>query len=148
MLANLEDPPPVLYAQGNVDVLRKLSVAVIGTRRPSKYGSQCGQKLAAGLARDGIAIVSGLAEGCDTAGHLGALDSAGATVAVLAHGLDTIYPASNKDLAARIVAEGGERKFSGASRSCGQLFSIVTESRIPTAEGLLEISVENFCSSL
>jgi DNA processing protein len=106
-LRQIEDPPLVLFSRGNSALFESTSVAVIGTREPSDYGYQSGFKIAASLAKSNMTIVSGLALGCDSAAHEGCLSENGKTIAVLAHGLDTIYPAKNKKLAERILENNG-----------------------------------------
>lgn len=107
-LKHIPDPPAILYARGNVACLHDpLSVAVIGTRRPTGYGRQAAFRIARTLAVRGMTIVSGLAAGCDTAGHEGCLAANGRTAATLAHGLDMVYPPRNKGLAERIVRASG-----------------------------------------
>jgi DNA processing protein len=103
----LPDGPLLLFVLGNSDCLLRDSVAIIGTREPTDFGTRAARKIAKSLAEAGWVIVSGLAEGCDTAGHEGCLDGCGQTVAFLAHGFGRIYPASNKNLAERIVEKGG-----------------------------------------
>lgn len=101
--------PPILYCKGSLDALNpEKSVAIIGTRNPTDFGRRMGRRLAQLLAEDGYVVVSGLAVGCDTAGHEGALDARGQTVAVLATPPDApVYPSQNQGLADRIVEEGG-----------------------------------------
>lgn len=99
--------PTILYYRGNLSVTRKPALAIIGTRNPTEAGKTAGQYYARAFASIGINIVSGLALGCDTAGHLGALNAGGATTAFLAHGLDSVYPQENKNLAEDIVSRGG-----------------------------------------
>lgn len=107
-LRNIPDPPVVLYVRGNAECLyREPAVAVIGTREPSQFGLSAAEKLSANLASLHFVIVSGLAIGCDAAAHTGCLKAAGQTVAVLAHGLDQIYPSKNRDLADQILDSGG-----------------------------------------
>ncbi|MBT7060697.1 MAG: hypothetical protein HN976_36730 [Lentisphaerae bacterium] len=108
-LVGIADPPHILFCEGDSSLLSyRKQVAVIGTRKPTDYGRKCAGKIAQELAERGWCIVSGLAEGIDTAGHEGALAAEnGRTVAFLAHGLDMVYPAKNTDLAARIVDQGG-----------------------------------------
>ena len=107
-LKTIPDPPPVLFAKGSLSGLSSdLSVALIGTREPSDFGRKSAYAIGKSLAEAGSIVVSGLALGCDTEGHLGCLDGAGVTVAVLAHGLDKVSPASNRPLAERILSEGG-----------------------------------------
>jgi DNA processing protein len=106
LLQQIADPPLVLYAQGDVGVLSRHAVAIVGTRRPTAYGSSVAQRLAADLARRQLVVVSGLARGIDSAAHRGALEGQGRTVAVLGSGLDIVYPRENKRLAERIVESG------------------------------------------
>ena len=107
-LREIQDPPLLLYVKGNIDSLRgKLTVAVIGTRTPTVYGEKSAEKFGRRLAEAGIAVISGLAVGCDERGHMGCVEVSGYTIAVLAHGLDSIYPKKNADLAKRIVNIGG-----------------------------------------
>jgi len=106
-LRNIPDPAPILFLMGNWESLNAPCAAVIGTRSPSSYGARCAERIAKRLAERGVTVVSGLAEGCDTEGHKGALHGHGKTIAVLAHGFGKIYPASNKNLAAEILEHGG-----------------------------------------
>ena len=99
---------PLLYCRGSLAGLNDCrSVAVIGTRRPSAFGRRQARAFGHDLAAEGFVIVSGLARGCDTEAHRGCIDAAGITVAVLAHGLDSIYPPENADLADRLIGAGG-----------------------------------------
>jgi len=84
----------------------KPTIAIIGTRTPSAFGTRYAKHIAGYFAQRGFNIISGLATGCDTAAHLGAIDANGATSAVLANGLDTIYPKENKALAEQIKGSG------------------------------------------
>lgn len=107
-LREINSPPLILYLKGDLSILDPdNSVAVIGTRNPTPYGEDSGFKIGKRLAESGLIVVSGLATGCDTAGHQGCLAAGGKTVAVLAHGLHTIYPPCNQQLAAKIVENGG-----------------------------------------
>lgn len=103
------DPPLVLYYRGGLKALTLPGVAVIGTREPTPTGVKAGKYFSGKLAESGFNIVSGLAIGCDTSGHEGALDAGGVTTAFLATSLswDDIYPQENLDLAKRIVKNGG-----------------------------------------
>ena len=99
---------PFLYCRGSAAGLNdRRSVAVIGTRRPSPFGRGQARAFGRDLAAEGLVIVSGLARGCDTEAHRGCLDAGGTTVAVLAHGLDSVYPPENAGLAERLTAAGG-----------------------------------------
>lgn len=99
------DPPVVLYARGNVDLLAAPSIAVVGARRPSPYGLAMSERLAADLAARGLVIISGLARGIDSAAHRGAL-SAGTTIAVQGCGIDLCYPSENKRLKEQVEQKG------------------------------------------
>src|SRR5665213_2254764 len=106
-LLEIYDPPAVLWTRGDVGLLNRAGIAVVGTRHPTPYGSGMAEMLSRDLARRGLVILSGMARGVDTAAHKGALDVAGKTVAVWGTGIDVIYPKENKKLAERIVMEGG-----------------------------------------
>lgn len=101
------DPPVVLYYKGDLSITKMPGLAIIGTREITDFGSKAGMFLAQEFAKRGFCIVSGLAIGCDTIGHKGALAVGGKTIAFLAHGLDTIYPPENTELAQQIVDNGG-----------------------------------------
>jgi DNA processing protein len=105
-LKQIPDPPLVLYVRGDVKVLSRFALAIVGTRRPTAYGSQVAQRLARDLAQRQLVIVSGLARGIDSAAHRGALEAAGKTVAVLGSGIDVIYPREHKRLAEQVVECG------------------------------------------
>lgn len=97
----------VLYVKGNVGALNIPSVAVIGTREPTSHGEEITKRITDWMIQRGWAIVSGLALGCDSIAHKQAIESGGKTVAVMAHGLQTISPSRNKDLAASILSSDG-----------------------------------------
>ncbi|WP_444454587.1 DNA-processing protein DprA [Rhodobacter capsulatus] len=98
------DAPPILWAMGKVDLLARPRVAVVGARNASSLGQRMAQKLAEEMGRAGFAVVSGLARGIDAAAHRAALPTG--TIAVMAGGIDVIYPTENTELARRIAAEG------------------------------------------
>lgn len=100
-------PPAVLYYMGDIEAAVLPGVAVIGTREPTDYGYEFGQRIARQCCDSGFAVVSGLAVGCDTSAHEGALAANGRTIAVMAHGLDSVYPPANRGLAERIRESGG-----------------------------------------
>jgi DNA processing protein len=106
-LREIYDPPAVLWVRGDVRVLARAGIAVVGTRQPSPYGAGMAELLSRDLANRGLAIFSGMARGVDTAAHKGALDAGGKTVAVWGTGIDVVYPKENKKLAENIVAGGG-----------------------------------------
>lgn len=105
-LLAMSDPPPVLYAIGRIDLLAWPGLAIVGSRSATRQGEATAEAFAAGLARAGLAIVSGLALGIDAAAHRGALDAAGGTIAVVGTGADVVYPATNRALTTRIRAHG------------------------------------------
>ena len=105
-LLQLAKPPQELFIKGAIPTKKAPVVAIIGTRKPSSYGREVTQKLAYNLAKQGVVIVSGLAMGIDTIAHTAALEAEGTTIAILAEGLHTIYPASNKGLAEQITKHG------------------------------------------
>ncbi|HEY7472052.1 MAG TPA: DNA-processing protein DprA [Gemmatimonadota bacterium] len=107
LLGVIDDAPPSLWVRGDASLLAATAVAVVGARHATALGLEMGERLGAGLAAAGIVVVSGCAIGIDAAAHRGALDVGGATVAVLAGGLDVAVPPSNRSLASRIVREGG-----------------------------------------
>jgi len=106
LLRNIAQPPPVLYVKGAMIPTDEFAVAVVGTRHASAYGKEVARRLAQGLAENGVTVISGLALGIDGIAHRAALEAGGRTVAVLACGLDTVYPYSHRELAERIVASG------------------------------------------
>lgn len=102
-------PPLLLYYRGNLEALKMHGIAIIGTRTPTKEGILAGNFFAKELATRNINIVSGLALGCDTAAHQGALEAHGVTTVFLANGLDwnSIYPKENLELAQQIIQNDG-----------------------------------------
>jgi DNA processing protein len=105
-LREIFDPPVVLFARGRIELLGSLMLGVVGTRRPTSYGTAVAERLAADLARAGLTIVSGMARGIDTAAHKGALSVGGNTVAVLGCGVDVVYPSENRRLVTELVEKG------------------------------------------
>ena len=105
-LAEIYDPPPVLYIRGKLEPGDERSVAVVGTRASSGYGLEMATRLAGGLAANGVTVVSGLAVGIDAAAHRASLDAGGRTIAGVGSGLDQVYPAKHADLARKIAESG------------------------------------------
>ena len=105
LLACIADPPPVLWARGQLDALDKPAVAVVGSRAATPYALEVGTRIAAELAGRGIVVVSGLARGVDSAAHRATL-GAGPTIAVQGCGLDRVYPPEHADLASQIIERG------------------------------------------
>lgn len=106
-LAQLTDPPLILYLKGNIDLLKKNKLAIVGTRHPSTQGMQNATDFARDLAKNGLTIVSGMALGIDKCAHSGALDGAGSTIGVIGTGIDQVYPSSNRALFEAVTARGG-----------------------------------------
>ncbi len=109
-LLECDDAPLMLYALGSCDLNQARFVSIVGTRHATPYGTAFVDDLVSGLASrcaDPVVIVSGLAYGIDIAAHRAALDAGLPTIGVLAHGLNTIYPASHRDIAARMARSGG-----------------------------------------
>jgi DNA processing protein len=106
MLAEIADPPGILFVRGEIRPRDGLAIAIVGTRHASHYGLSQAERLAGGLARAGFTIVSGLARGIDAAAHRGALDAGGRTLAVLGSGVLNIYPPEHEKLAADVIARG------------------------------------------
>ncbi|MEQ8849216.1 DNA-processing protein DprA [Botrimarina sp.] len=105
-LREIHDPPPVLYCRGAIHAEDRRAVAIVGTRRATRYGLRCAATFAAELARAGVTVVSGLARGVDGAAHTAALDAGGRTLAALAGGLSRIYPPEHTRLADRVAERG------------------------------------------
>ncbi len=99
LFTQISGRPLLLYVNGDAGALHLPSLAIIGSRNPTRGGLRNSVEFARYLAQRGFSIVSGLAEGIDTAAHRGALDVGGTTVAFLGHGIDRVYPAANRDLA-------------------------------------------------
>jgi DNA processing protein len=105
-LADLSDPPRALWARGDLALLDRACVAIVGTRRATAYGERVARELGRVLALAGATIVSGLARGIDACAHRGALDVDGATIAVLGTGLDIVYPRAHASLQQTIAERG------------------------------------------
>jgi len=105
-LATINDPPYLLYVRGTVTAADANAVALVGSRHCTDYGRRVAARLAAGLARAGVTVISGLARGIDGTAHRAALEAGGRTLAVLAGGLSRIYPPEHADLAREVEAAG------------------------------------------
>ena len=105
-LLEISDPPPLLYAKGNLALLNQPCIAIVGSRNASVQGEKNAEAFAQGLCSYGLCVVSGLALGIDGAAHRGALKANGATIAVVGTGLDIVYPAQHRDLAHQIAEHG------------------------------------------
>ncbi len=106
LLRTIDLPPPVLYVRGELTDADEFAVAIVGTRHATVYGRDIAQRLASGLAENGVTVVSGLALGIDGVAHQAALAAGGRTLAVEGCGLDRVYPARHHDLAVDIVRSG------------------------------------------
>ena len=107
LLEGIVDPPDLLFYRGTIRKEEGMAVAVVGSRRETRYGREQAFQIARDLAAQGVTIVSGLARGIDTAAHRGALQAHGRTVSVLGSGIMRVYPDENQDLAEEIIASGG-----------------------------------------
>ena len=127
-----EDAPLILFYRGNIEALQKPGIAVIGTREPTEAGNKAGIYFAEKFAQAGFNIVSGLAIGCDTTGHQGALNVQGSTTAFLANGLDwdSIYPKENLELAKKIVENGGLLLSEYPVGQSGNRYTLVARDRL------------------
>jgi DNA processing protein len=130
-LTEIPDAPILLFALGDVALLSKRAVAMVGTRDQTRYGGEVARHFAGGSARAGLVVVSGMARGIDASVHAAALDAGGGTVGVLGNGLGTIYPAANAALYERVAREGcllteyapGERPHAGSFPRRNRLIS-------------------------
>lgn len=107
LLKEIYDPPISIYVKGNKEILNKISISVVGCRECSKYGIKAAEYFSYELAKRGVAIVSGLAKGIDSYSHIGCLSAKGNTIAVVANGLDVVYPKENEVLMNKIIEDGG-----------------------------------------
>jgi len=105
-LAEIYDPPLLLFARGTLLDEDQRSVAIVGTRRASPYGLRMAEKFGAELARRGVTVVSGMANGVDAAAHRGAIEAGGRTIAVLGNGVDVLYPKQHAELRDAIINNG------------------------------------------
>ncbi|MGA9186414.1 MAG: DNA-processing protein DprA [Candidatus Acidiferrales bacterium] len=106
-LREIYDPPPLLYVLGNVELLNRHIISIVGSRRPTPYGNQMAERLAHDLAERGLVVASGLARGVDASAHRGALASTrGLTIGVLGCGIDVVYPKENKKIFSEIQQRG------------------------------------------
>jgi len=107
IISTIAHVPKRLYILGSLPETRIPTVAIVGSRKPTSYGKEVTYQLAYELAKKGVVIISGLAYGVDAIAHRAALDAGGTTIAILANGLDTIYPSAHAGLAKQILAQGG-----------------------------------------
>jgi DNA processing protein len=105
-LLQIYDPPALLYVRGDVSLLNAPSLSIVGTRRPTVYGSQLAERMGRDLAKRGLVIVSGLARGVDALSHTGATAVGGRAIGVLGTGIDVCYPKENKKLFEKVLERG------------------------------------------
>ena len=106
-LREIYDPPPILYVIGNIELLNRNMIAIVGSRRPTPYGNQMAERLAKDLADRNLIIGSGLARGIDSSAHKGALAAVqGGTIGVLGCGIDVVYPKENKKIFGEVARRG------------------------------------------
>jgi DNA processing protein len=106
-LREIYDPPPLLYVLGNIELLNRNMIAVVGSRRPTPYGNQMAERLAKDLADRNLIIGSGLARGIDSSAHKGALAAVqGGTIGVLGCGIDVVYPKENRKIFEEVARRG------------------------------------------
>ncbi len=106
LLKSIADPPPVLFVRGTLTPEDAIAIAIVGTRKATPYGRDVARQLAGDLARSGVTIVSGLARGIDAYAHQAALDAGGRSIAVIACGVDRVYPPEHHGLAKRLAERG------------------------------------------
>jgi DNA processing protein len=141
VLAQIAAPPPLLYVKGQISAVDTWCVAVVGTRSPTAYGKEATRRIVGELAAAGVTIVSGLAIGVDTSAHTTTLEMAGRTLAVLASGLDQVYPQRNRALAERIAASGAiVSEFPLGTKPTPQLFPV--RNRIISGLALATLVIE------
>ena len=106
-LKQIYDPPVVLFLKGNKKILNDISIAIVGCRMCTSYGSNIAKEMAYNLSMNNINIISGLARGIDTCSHIGALRGKAQTIGIMGCGLDRVYPEENKELFEEIIKKGG-----------------------------------------
>ena len=106
-LKEIQSTPKKLYMRGNYSLLNKTAIAIVGSRKCTSYGFRMAYEFAKELSKKDICIISGLAEGIDTASHLGGMHQIGRTIAILGTGLNKIYPEENEILAQSIIKNDG-----------------------------------------
>jgi DNA processing protein len=130
-LGEIAEPPPVLFAQGDLQLLRRPVVAIVGSRNHTSYGAAACRLIASAAAAAGVVVASGMARGLDAVAHRAALDAAGGTVGVLGNGLGVVYPAAYRALYVAVAADGllltefppGERPHAGSFPRRNRLIS-------------------------
>src|ERR1700731_844743 len=105
-LLQIYDPPVLLYVRGDAQILNEPTISIVGTRRPTAYGTQMAERLARELAKRGLVIVSGLARGVDALAHQGTMAVGGRAIGVIGTGIDVCYPKENKKLYEKVLERG------------------------------------------
>jgi DNA processing protein len=105
-LLQIYDPPVLLYVRGDAEVLNRPSISIVGTRRPTLYGTQMAERLGREIAARGLVVVSGMARGIDAIGHQGAMAVNGRAIGVLGTGVDVCYPKENRKLYEKVLERG------------------------------------------
>lgn len=131
ILADIPEPPSVLFALGRLELLSRLAVAVVGSRNHSEYGGDACRLVVQAAVEGGLCVISGMARGLDAVAHLAALDSGGDTIGVLGNGFGVIYPSANRVLYERMRREGllltefppGDRPNAGSFQRRNRLIS-------------------------
>lgn len=138
-----------IYVLGSILPSDELSVGIVGTRTPTKYGREVAYNFSYELAKKGITIISGLARGIDTVAHLGALSAKGRTIAVLGSGIDVIYPPENIDLAKKIIKSGAiVSQFPSGTLPFGKNFLRRNELIVKLSKAILVVEGKNRSGTL
>jgi DNA processing protein len=151
MLQRIATPPVDLYVLGPLkELLSRPRLSVVGSRGPTPYGKQVTQSLVQELAAQGIVIISGLAIGVDSMAHQACLEAGGQTIAVLPAGLDTIYPAAHRQLAERILDQGGALVSEYPAGSTAYKLNFVARNRLVSglADGVLIVEAADKSGTL
>jgi len=163
LLLEVPDPPPVIYVRGRTELLARPSLAIVGSRNATAQGERDAERFSRAFSDAGLTVVSGLAQGVDTAAHRGGLAGPGSTIAVLGTGCDVLYPRGNAALAERIAESGlllsefplstpaiphnfprRNRVISGLSRGCLVVEAAMASGSLITARCALEQGREVF----
>lgn len=141
-LRNIPKSPKDLFVKGALGEEPETAIAIVGTRRATAEGREAARRFGREFAERGIVVVSGLAEGVDAAAHEGCLEAGGRTIAVLAGGLDTIYPARHANLASRILENGGALVSEYPTGTSPQAHRFLERNRIVSGLSLAVLIVE------
>jgi DNA processing protein len=148
-LAAIPSPPPLIYTRGRLSEVDAWGVAIVGTRSPTPYGRDAARRLAFDLAEAGVTIVSGLALGIDAIAHKAALEAGGRTLAVLASGVDLVYPERHAQLAKEIIAAGAlVSEFPVGLRPLPQLFPVRNRLISGLARGVIVVEADHGSGAL